>query len=221
MKRSRACGSLFSVATPAQVGSQMRTKIRLSAFRTFWAFFSGDRSTSLGGAHSRAVQGLVRMLSRLVGCLRKYVAPACVLPNPSPSLSPIPLGRCQGSKPSKDEDQLVPLCTLAALPTFIRTRKRPANLLARPRDPPSPRSAKAAAEAVEAEARVCETAKAHHPFVVLAWCSALLVRLGYVLGGAGRGGGVLKDLNHVVGVKTRSVVCPAWDHPSLCVYVCV
>lgn len=76
-------------------------------------------------------------------------------------LVPFPFRNCKDSKPTKDEDLLVPLCTLAALPTFIRSRKRPANVMARPRDPMSPQSAKAAAEAVEAEARVCEMAEAH------------------------------------------------------------
>ncbi|CAM9928055.1 unnamed protein product, partial [Hapterophycus canaliculatus] len=57
---------------------------------------------------------------------------------------------------ASDEDQLVPLCTLAALPTFVRSRKRPLNGTARPREPPSPKSARAAAEVLEAEARVLE-----------------------------------------------------------------
>lgn len=64
--------------------------------------------------------------------------------------------RARMEKPKNDEQQLIPLCTLAALATSVRRRKRLANGGVRLRDPPSPRSAKAAAEVVEAEARVCE-----------------------------------------------------------------
>lgn len=101
------------------------------------------------------------------------------------SSHPFPFDNCIDSKPTKDEDQLVPLCTLAALPTFIRSRKRPANMISRPRDPPSPRSAKAAAEAVEAEARVCEMEEAHIITVVLFSCLPSLFFLESV---SGRGG---------------------------------
>lgn len=87
---------------------------------------------------------------------------ACCVNNPDvnrphPPNSSIPVAvTCTDAKPKNDEDQLIPLCTLAALATSIRRRKRLANGGARSRDPLSPRSAKAAAEVVEAEARVCE-----------------------------------------------------------------
>lgn len=74
------------------------------------------------------------------------------LPPPSP--------HCTDAKSKKDEEKkLIPLCSLAALPALRPlppSKKRPANANGRAAAPLSPGSSASAAEAVAAEARVCE-----------------------------------------------------------------